>query len=173
MSEERIARPATLPQGYEAVWPAEGRLPPLWEPIGLRPHHDGISFNLQAIELGLSPGADDEELLSMLYGMRSGHWHHAYGTLMPPRNFNLHSGRHMGPVLEYPDFRSVFALISDERKVEAYVSVRVNGEGISDVLPFADGLEDLMRIIAWDSETVPNPLGYWCTTGANGPPIRN
>ncbi len=173
MNNDLIPRPASLPEGYESAWPEEGLPRPLWEPHALRPHHDEVPFNVQALELGLAAGAEEEEfLLTTLYEMRTGHSHQAFGTLLPPQGFRLIEGRYMGPVLDYQDFRSVFALISDERRVKGYVSARIGQEGLLDVRHFATGLEDLARIIGYDAETVPVPLGYWCSSGANGPEIR-
>ncbi len=174
MNSPTIPRPATLPAGYGPAWPEEGLLPPLWEPIALRPHHNTIDFNMRAMELGLLPGAEtQEDNLLILYEMRVGHLHRAFGTLEAPQNFRLIDGRHLGPVLDHPDFRSVFALVSEAGRVESYVSARTEDDSLSDVQPFADDLEALMRIIGWDKETVPVPLGQWCPSGANGPALPN
>ena len=172
MNSPNVPRPTSLPAGYGDIWPEEGLPPPLWEPIALRPHHNTIDFNMRAMELGLPPGAEiNEDNLLILYEMRVGHMHQAYGTLEAPQNFRLIDGRHLGPVLDIPDFRSVFAQISDAGRVESYVSARTEDDVLTDVQPFANDLEDLMRIIGWDRETVPVPLGYWCPSGANGPAL--
>ena len=165
-------RPALLPDGYGDIWPEEGLPSPLWDVFELRPHHNEVTFNLQALALGLAPAAEPEEhLLESLYGLRAGHWHAAFGTLAPPQTFRL-SGGLMGPVLHYPDFRSVYAKVSPAGKVSGYVSAVRSGGEPGDVLPFSGTLEELMRIIAWDSEPVPEPAGRWCPSGANGPMLR-
>lgn len=172
MNTEVIRRPALLPAGYGDAWPEEGLPPPLWEVHELRPHHNEATFNLQALALGLAPDAEPEEhLLESLYGLRAGHWHAAFGTLVPPQTFRL-SGGLMGPMLHYPDFRSVYAQVSPAGKVLGYVSALPGGGEPVEVLPFSVTLEGLMRIIAWDSEPVPVPAGRWCPSGANGPALR-
>ena len=169
MTVEFIPRPLNLPAGYETSWPAEGLLPLLWEPVALRPHHNELTFNLQALELGLALGAErDEYQLAELYDLRAGHWHAAFGTLAPPQTFRL-LDQLMGPVLHYPDFRSVYARIDDAGRVSSYVSAVRNEGVLQDVLPFGPTLEDLMRIIGWDTESVEIPVGRWCPSGANGP----
>ena len=178
----RVPPPADLPEGYERQWPESGLPPPLWEAVSLRPHHNTLFFNDAAEELtgqtGMAEPAEHE--LDQLYRWRGGHAHAAYGDLMPPQNFRLAGckvmppDRFLGPMLFYPEARSVWAQLDGEGRVARYVSALHDDDRsfILDVLPFATDLADLMRIIGWDSEPVGIPVGRWDPSGANGPPLN-
>ena len=171
-----------LPEGYERQWPESGLPPPLWEPVSLRPHHNTLFFNDAAAELTGQPVTAElaEYELGQLYLWRCGHEHAAYGELVPPQRFRLATcpampgPRFMGPMLFYPEARSAWAELDEEGRVARYVSALHDDDPafIREVLPFATDLEDLMRIIGWESEPVGIPVGRWDPSGANGPPLN-
>ncbi len=176
MSATMLPRPASVPAGYEAAWPAAGLPAPLWTANAPPAGRNNGAFNLAAIDLGLSAGCESDEFrVDELYAARCGHFHQAYGEVLSPGNFRLfeeNGHQAMGPMLASEDSRSVFAEIGAEGQVLRYVSGIWTGGFPGGIHHFAHSVEDLMRIIDWDSEPVTIPVGYWCPSGANGPRIR-
>ena len=74
-------------------------------------------------------------------------------ALLPsPREHNTHSVNDCGfPGVVLPDQDGCLAKIDDAGQVSSYVSAVRNEGVIQDVLPFSLTLEDLMRIIGWDT----------------------